>query len=119
MDKIFIAGLLTIAGVITSLFLIDGSNFEILHQIPCNLKVLHGLAKDGEGIWCSDRRAKKIVKFHKKSGEVMDEIILPPDGPDPHGLSISKGVLWYSDADFPPPSSRGYPEIGFIQKRCE
>ena len=102
-----------------SLFLIDGSNFEILHQIPCNLKVLHGLAKDGEGIWCSDRGAKKIVKFHKKSGEVMDEIILPPDGPDPHGLSISKGVLWYSDADFPPPSSRGYPEIGFIQKRCE
>jgi len=102
-----------------TLILIDGSNHDILHQIPCKLDVLHGLAKDGEGIWCSDRGAKKVVKFHKNSGVVMEEIVLPPNGPDPHGLSILNGVLWYSDADFPPPSSRGYPEIGFIQKRCE
>jgi len=42
-------------------------------------------------------------------------VVLPEDGPDPHGLSIREGVLWYSDADFPEAEGmRGYPEIGFI-----
>ena len=45
----------------------------------------------------------------------MDRIHLPPDGPDPHGLTIKDGVLWYSDADFPVAEGmRGYPEIGVI-----
>ena len=106
-----------------SLILVDGTNYEVLLQVPCNLNVLHGLAKDGDGIWCSDRAEKLIVKFDKKTGEEIDQVRLPEDGPDPHGLTILDQELWYSDADFPVASRegvpiegmRGYPERGFIQ----
>ena len=98
-----------------SLILIDGTSFEIIRKFSCDLNVLHGLALDGEGIWCSDRAEKLVVKFHKKTGKKMEELKLPTDGPDPHGLTIREGQLWYSDADFPMAQGmRGYPEIGVI-----
>ena len=88
--------------------------FKVIFHFDCPLNVLHGLANHGDGIWCSDRKEKVIVKFHKETGEEIDRIILPRDGPDPHGLTIRNDLLWYSDADFPMPSSRGYPEIGIV-----
>ena len=97
------------------LALIDGKTYKILLEFSCELNVLHGLATDGEGIWCADRGDKIVVKYEKTTGKEMDRIILPKDGPDPHGLSIKDGVLWYSDADFPVAEGmRGYPEIGMI-----
>jgi len=99
-----------------ALVLIDGTTYEVIKQFPCELNVLHGLARDGNGIWCSDRAEKEVVKFDIDSGEEIDRVVLPEDGPDPHGLSIREGVLWYSDADFPEAEGmRGYPEIGFIK----
>jgi len=97
------------------LVLIDGHTYEVLLGFYCNLNVLHGLALDGEGIWCADRADKKLVKYDRYSGKVMEEIHLPDSSPDPHGLSIKNGTLWYSDADFPKAEGmRGYPEIGYI-----
>ena len=97
------------------MILVDGNTYEVIHKFPCDLNVLHGLALDGDGIWCSDRAAKVVVKYEKTTGLEMDRIDLPADGPDPHGLSIKDGVLWYSDADFPVAEGmRGYPEIGVI-----
>ncbi len=98
-----------------AIMLIDGSTYEVLQKFPCELNVLHGLAKDGDGIWCADRADKIIVKYEKATGKEMERIELPGDGPDPHGLSIKDGTLWYSDADFPVAEGmRGYPEIGYI-----
>ncbi len=98
-----------------ALILVDGNTYEVIHKFACDLNVLHGLALDGDGIWCSDRADKVIVKYEKITGLEMDRIHLPPDGPDPHGLTIKDGVLWYSDADFPVAEGmRGYPEIGVI-----
>ena len=89
----------------------------MLQTFPCNLNVLHGLAVDGNGIWCADRAEKIIVKFDKNTGNEIDRILLSKDGPDPHGLTIRDQELWYSDADFPiVEGMRGYPEIGIIQR---
>ena len=100
-----------------SLILIDGDTYDVLQKIPCNLNVLHGLAKDDTGIWCADRAEKIIVKFDVSTGQELDRILLPQDGPDPHGLTIRNQQLWYSDANFPiADGMRGYPEIGIIQK---
>ena len=60
---------------------------------------LHGLARDGEGIWCAHTTDKVILKYHVETGEVMDRIDLPPDGPSPHGLSMRGGEMWYCDAN--------------------
>jgi len=95
--------------------LVDGNTYEVVHKFACDLNVLHGLALDGDGIWCSDGVDKVIVKYEKATGLEMDRINLPPDGPDPQGLTIKDGVIWYSDADFPVVEGmRGYPEIGVI-----
>tara|TARA_Y100000758_G_scaffold11945_1_gene8954 strand:+ start:335 stop:1027 length:693 start_codon:yes stop_codon:yes gene_type:complete len=100
-----------------ALILVDGETYEVIHKFPCDLNVLHGLALDGDGIWCSDRAEKVVVKYDKTTGEEIDRLDLPGDGPDPHGLSIKDGVLWYSDADFPAAEGmRGYPEIGAINR---
>ena len=100
-----------------ALILVDGETYEVIHKLPCALNVLHGLALDGDGIWCSDRAEKVVVKYDKTTGEEIDRLDLPGDGPDPHGLSIKDGVLWYSDADFPAAEGmRGYPEIGVINR---
>ena len=100
-----------------ALILVDGETYEVIHKFPCDLNVLHGLALDGDGIWCSDRAEKVVVKYDKTTGEEIDRLDLPGDGPDPHGLSIKDGVLWYSDADFPAAEGmRGYPEIGVINR---
>ena len=80
-----------------------------------DLNVLQGMATDGDGIWCADRADKIVVKYEKSTGKEMERVELPEKGPDPHGLSIKDGVLWYSDADFPVAEGmRGYPEIGMV-----
>lgn len=96
-----------------SLILFNPATKSVIKYFKVNLEVPHGLAIDTDGIWCSDRLEKVIVKYDATNGNEISKITLPTDGPDPHGLSITNGVLWYSDADFPPPS-RGYPEIGMI-----
>ena len=45
-----------------ALILVDGETYEVIHKFPCDLNVLHGLALDGDGIWCSARAEKVVVK---------------------------------------------------------
>ena len=97
-----------------ALILIDPKNGKVHKRHLIDLDVLHGLAKEDSGLWCVDRKAKLVVKYHVETGEEMDRVVFPEDSPDPHGLSIKNGELWYCDAAFPLPRSRDYPEIGKI-----
>lgn len=84
-----------------SLILVDPKHdFKVAHRFPVELPRLHGLARDGEGIWCAHTSDKVIVKYHVETGAELDRITFPEDGPYPHGLSIRDGTLWYSDANF-------------------
>ena len=96
----------------TSLILVNPKTFEIKFKFEINQSP-HGLAIDGNGIWCSDRVDRNIIKYNKDDGKILDIIQIPKDGPDPHGLSIKNDKLWYSDAAFPNPM-RPYPEIGYL-----
>lgn len=96
-----------------ALTLVNPENFSVVRQLPVDLGILHGIARDGEGIWCADRSKKVIIKFHADTGEKIDCITFPEDSPDPHGLSIKNGELWYSDANYPL-TTMGHPEIGRI-----
>ena len=93
---------------------VDPEDFEVVKKFPCDLDVLHGLARDGEGIWCADRRVHVVVKYHVDTGEELDRIVFPEGSPEPHGLSIRDGVLWYSDAAFGNGTLSDHPEIGRI-----
>ncbi len=97
-----------------SLTLVDPEDFRVVRKFPCDLDVLHGLARDGEGIWCADRRAHVVAKYHVETGEELDRIVFPDECPEPHGLSIKDGVLGYSDAAFGNGTLSDHPEIGVI-----
>jgi len=97
----------------TALILVDPNSFKELFKFNI-AQSPHGLAIEGESIWCSDRVDRNIVKYNKSTGEKLEQINVPKDGPDPHGLSIIDGNLWYSDAAFPDPV-RPYPEIGYVK----
>ena len=96
-----------------ALILVDPSSFDIKLKFEINQSP-HGLAIQEEGIWCSDRVDRNIIKYDKNNGSILDKIQIPEDGPDPHGLSIKNNTLWYSDAAHPNPM-RPYPEIGYIK----
>jgi len=82
-----------------ALVLVDPAGFSVVRKLPVAMERLHGLARDADGIWCSHTTDKVILKYHVDTGETVDRIDLPPDGPSPHGLSIRNGELWYCDAN--------------------
>lgn len=78
---------------------VDPNTFQVLHSIPVPYTRAHGLAWVGEYIWCVHTSHRVIVKLDVKDGRVADTIEIPKSDPEPHGLTIHDGVLWYGDAE--------------------
>jgi hypothetical protein len=93
-------------------------DFKVLEKIEVSTERLHGLARDGDGIWCAHTSDKVIIKYSVTTGEETDRIQVPPDSPAPHGLTIRDGELWYADANMVghgfEDEPRSGPEIGVI-----
>ncbi len=100
----------------TAIFLCDPN--DGMKEIDCfrvSLPRLHGLARDGDGIWCAHTTDNVIVKYNVETGKEIDRIAMAPGDPYVHGLSIRNGELWYADANFAGKhntATRDKPEIG-------
>ncbi len=81
---------------------VDPDGFRVLHQIPVPLGRAHGLAWDPPGIWCIFSNDRVILKLHAGDGRVLERITLAKDDPDPHGMCLYAGHLYYCDADIAP-----------------
>jgi streptogramin lyase len=77
---------------------VDPKDFRVIHQIPLHLDRAHGLAWDPPGIWCVHTSDRVIHKLDAKDGRILEQITFPPDGPEPHGLSMHQGRLYFCDA---------------------
>ena len=101
-----------------AIYLVDGNDYSVIHQFPVELERLHGLARDGDGIWCAHTSDRVIAQYHVESGKELERITFGDTDAYPHGLSIKNGELWYSDANFAGKAHtstiRGWPEIGKI-----
>ena len=86
-----------------SIKLIDPQGFRVVKSVPIPYERLHGLAWDGDGMWVAHTGLKIIVKYDVETGEEMDRIEYPADGPAPHGLTRWNGDLWTCDANWPSP----------------
>ncbi len=97
---------------------VDAETFEVKKKIPVELGRAHGLALDGNAIWCDFSNDFLIQKFDLSSGKVVDEIRLNKEtDPDPHGLDIYQGTLYYCDAGIAPgPVFTDLPSSGYISK---
>lgn len=94
----WIAGLLwvTVPAPVNTTFQLEPASGRVWHQFPAPGTVTHGLAWDGEALWCAERRSRTITRY-SLAGGVLDELEVG-EGPDPHGLTWFDGRLWYCDA---------------------
>jgi streptogramin lyase len=80
------------------LFLMEPESGEIVRSIPAPGVRTHGLAWDNGFLWCVESDGRVIYKLDPKDGAPVAKIQLAKEDPEPHGLDISQGVLWYCDA---------------------
>ena len=104
-----------------SIYLVDpAKDFEVVKSFEVPYERLHGLARDGEGIWCAHTSDKIIVKYNIETGAELDKIVFLEGAPAPHGLSIKDGVLWYADANINNAAQQqilqSKPDIGIIER---
>ncbi len=72
--------------------------FKILHRFSVKYERVHGIALDGNYIWACHVLDRVIVQYDINTGNVLKEIFIRKSDPEPHGLSIWEGYLYYCDA---------------------
>lgn len=94
---------------------VDPETFQVLHQIPVTLDRAHGLAWDPPAIWCMFSTDRVIHKLDAKTGAIQEIVTLTADDPDPHGMCIYKGSLYYCDAGIAPGAKpTNSPSAGYV-----
>ena len=91
-------------------------NFRIKRVVPVKYSRAHGMDWDNGAIWVVFSSDYLIHKIDAESGKVLEVITLAKgDDPDPHGMCLRGGSLYYCDAGFPPGGSESHdPNSGWI-----
>jgi outer membrane protein assembly factor BamB len=80
------------------LFLMEPETGEVVRSIPAPGVRTHGLAWDSGFLWCVESDGRVIYKLDPKDGRRIGKIQLTKSDPEPHGLDIHNGIVWYCDA---------------------
>jgi streptogramin lyase len=80
------------------LFLMEPETGEIVRSIPAPGVRTHGLAWDNGFLWCVESDGRVIYKLDPTDGKPVARIQLTKEDPEPHGLDMRNGVVWYCDA---------------------
>jgi sugar lactone lactonase YvrE len=82
------------------LYLINAEAGTVARSIQAPTIRTHGIALEGEHIWCVGSDEAEIYKLRMSDGAIIGKIVLDKaNDPALHGLDIKDGVLWYCDAD--------------------
>jgi len=82
---------------------VDPDTFQVLHKIPLHLSRPHGLAWDPPGIWVGYSNDHLFLKQDLKDGRILDIISVKKGvDPDPHGMDMYQGTMYYCDAGIVP-----------------
>ena len=76
-------------------------NFRILRMVPVQYQRVHGIDWDNGAMWVMFSSDYLIHKIDVDSGKVLEVITLSKEDPDPHGMCMHDGHLYYCDAGFP------------------
>lgn len=57
----------------------------------------HGLGWQGDYLWCADSNLNAFHKHDPKTGAIHEVIQLTDSDPQPHGMTIWQGTMWYCD----------------------
>jgi len=81
-----------------TLYLVEPTTGKVLRSIPAPGARPHGLAWDNGSLWCVESNDRAIYKMDPRDGKLLAKIQLAPTDPEPHGMSMHRGVIWYCDA---------------------
>jgi len=85
-------------------------NLRILRMIPVKGDRPHGLDWDNGSIWCLFAGDRLIQKLDPDSGKVLEVVKLSPTSdPDPHGMCLHDGYMYYCDAGLTAPGPGSEP----------
>src|SRR6478752_2874107 len=82
------------------LYLINAEEGTVARSIQAPTIRTHGIALEGDHIWCVGSDEAEIYKLQMSDGAIVAKIVLDKvNDPSVHGLDIKDGVLWYCDAN--------------------
>jgi streptogramin lyase len=96
---------------ITALSEVDPKDFRVLRQIPLRHGRAHGLDLAGGVVWCLFAGERTVHKLDPDTGKVLEVVQISEQDPDPHGMCIHDGYMYYGDAGLTatfPGSAPGY-----------
>jgi len=79
-------------------YLMEPETGQVVRSIPAPTVRTHGLAWDSGMLWCVGSTEREIYKMDPANGKLLAKIKLAKEDPEPHGLDLYKGVMWYCDA---------------------
>jgi hypothetical protein len=96
----------------------DPDTFEVQHKFPLHLSRAHGLAWDPPGIWVGYSNDYVFLKQDIKDGRVLEVIEIQKGvDPDPHGMDMYHGKMYYCDAGILPGGvASTSPSAGYISR---
>jgi len=74
------------------------NNLAVLHSIPAPGNRPHGLAWDGDDLLCVETNHRAVYRLNPQTGETLEKIEIPEPHPEPHGMTLWDGYIWYCDA---------------------
>ena len=77
---------------------VDPKDFRVLRLIPVKYGRAHGLDWDNGAVWCLFAADRLVQKLNAKTGGVLETIKFAADDPDPHGMCVHEGYMYYCDA---------------------
>jgi hypothetical protein len=69
-----------------------------LRMIPVRQNAPHGIDWHEGGIWSLSAGDRVAQKLDPDTGRILDMVKLSPSDPDPHGMCIHNGYMYYTDA---------------------
>src|SRR5690606_38049085 len=80
------------------IYLMEPESGEIVRTIPAPGWRTHGLAWDNGALWCVETGDRAIYKLDPSDGKLLAKIQIAEQDPEPHGMTMKDGVIWYCDA---------------------
>ena len=77
---------------------LDPKDLRIIHMIPTRGERSHGLDYDGGALWVVMAGDRTVQKLDAETGKILEIQKISPQDPDPHGLALHNGNLYYCDA---------------------
>ena len=74
------------------------SDWSVQKTLPLPYGRGHGMIRVEDGLWTTHTSDRLIVKLDLEDGRPIDQIEVPEDCPEPHGLSIYGDDFLYCDA---------------------